>query len=167
MAPSVHRARPGRGLQSSVSRPCRGCAKKNAAQALGRSRGGLRTPIHALVESTGRLQRCFLTGGAVHVTQAEALIEGIAAGAVIADKAFDADPLIQRLRARGARGVIPPRSNRLEARRFDRRGYRQRNFIERCFCRLQHFRRVATRDDKLAQRYSSFIALTAAVVWLR
>ena len=126
------------------------------------------TQIHALVESTGRLQRCFLTGGEIHdVTQAEALIEGIAAGAVIADKAFDADPLIQRLQARGARGVVPPRSNRLEARRFDRRRYCKRNFIERFFCRLKHFLRVATRYDKLAQRYSSFIALTAAVVWLR
>ena len=101
------------------------------------------------------------------MTQAEAFIEEIAAGAVIADKAFDADPLIQRLRARGARGVIPPRSNRLEARRFDRRRYCKRNFIERFFCRLKHFLRVATRYDKLAQRYSSFIALTAAVVWLR
>ena len=89
------------------------------------------------------------------MTQAEALSEGIAAGAVIADKAFDADPLIQRLRARGARGVIPPRSNRLEARRFDRRRSRKRNFIERCFCRVQHFRPVATRYDKLAQRYFS------------
>jgi len=101
------------------------------------------------------------------VTQAEALIEGVAAGAVIADKAFGADPLIQRIRANGARAVIPQRSNRLEARRTDRLRYRKRNIIERFFCRLKHFRRVAKRYDKLAQRYSSFITLTAAVVWLR
>lgn len=115
----------------------------------------------------GQLSRFCLTGGEVHdVTQAETLIEGIAAGAVIADKAFDADTLIERIHASGARAVIPARSNRLTTRRFDRRRYCRRNLIERFFCRLKHFRRVATRYDKLAQRYSSFIALAATVVWL-
>jgi transposase len=115
----------------------------------------------------GQLKRFILTGGEVHdVTQAETLIDGICAGAVIADKAFDADALIKRIHASGAQAVIPARSNRLSARRLNRRRYRRRNLIERFFCRLKHFRRVATRYDKLMQRYSSFIALTAAVVWL-
>lgn len=115
----------------------------------------------------GQLNRFVLTGGEVHdVTQAGTLIEGISAGVVIADKAFDADALLDHIRASGARAVIPARSNRLTTRRLDRKRYRRRNLIERFFCRLKHFRRIATRYDKLAQRFASFIALTAAVVWL-
>lgn len=125
------------------------------------------TKIHALVEAMGQLNRFVLTGGEVHdVTQAGTLIEGISAGVVIADKAFDADALLDHIRASGARAVIPARSNRLTTRRLDRKRYRRRNLIERFFCRLKHFRRIATRYDKLAQRFASFIALTAAVVWL-
>jgi transposase len=128
----------------------------------------LSTKIHALVERVGQLNRFVLTGGEVNdVTQADTLIEGIPAGAVIADKAFDADALIARIRASGAQAVIPARSNRLTTRRLDRRRYRHRNLIERFFCRLKQFRRIATRYDKLAQRYASFIALAAAIVWLR
>lgn len=125
------------------------------------------TKIHALVEGLGQLHRFVLTGGEVHdVTQAQSLIEDIKAGAVIADKAFDSDVLLASIRASGAKAVIPPRSNRLTTRRTDRRRYRRRNLIERFFCRLKHFRRIATRYEKLAQRFSSFIALTAAVVWM-
>lgn len=126
------------------------------------------TKIHALVERVGQLNRFVLTGGEVNdVTQADTLIEGITAGAVIADKAFDADALIARIRASGAQAVIPARSHRLTTRRLDRRRYRHRNLIERFFCRLKQFRRIATRYDKLARRYASFIALAATVVWLR
>lgn len=119
------------------------------------------------MEGLGQLHRFVLTGGEVHdVTQAETLIDGVVAGAVIADKAFDSDPLRAKIQANGAKTVIPPRSNRLTKRRTDRRLYRRRNLIERLFCRLKHFRRIATRYEKLAQRFSSFIALTAAVVWM-
>ena len=125
------------------------------------------TKIHALVEGLGQLHRFRLTGGEVHdVTQAEGLIEDIQAGAVIADKAFDSDALLASIHASGAKAVIPPKSNRVTIRRIDRRRYRRRNLIERFFCRLKHFRRIATRYEKLAQRFSSFIALTAAVVWM-
>jgi transposase len=127
----------------------------------------LSTKIHALVESMGQLSGFTLTGGEVHdVTEAQGLLLGIEAEAVIADKAFDSNELIDFIRAAGAKAVIPARSNRRSKRRLDRKRYRDRNLIERFFCRLKHFRRVATRYDKLAQRYSSFIALTAAVVWL-
>ena len=125
------------------------------------------TKIHALVEGVGQLNRFILTGGETHdVTQAQALLEGIEPEVVIADKGFDSDELIAHIRARGAKAVIPPRSNRLRRRRLDRKCYRSRNLIERFFCRLKQFRRVATRYDKLALRYASFIALAAAVVWL-
>lgn len=115
----------------------------------------------------GQLRSFTLSGGEVHdVTEAHGLLVGIDTEAVIADKAFDSDALIEFIRTGGAKAVIPARSNRRHKRRLDRKRYRNRNLIERFFCRLKHFRRVATRYDKLAGRYSSFIALTAAVVWL-
>ena len=115
----------------------------------------------------GQLQRFVLTGGEVHdVTQAVQLLGDVKATAVIGDKGYDADELIATIRARGAKAVIPPRSNRRRKRRLDRQCYRTRNIIERFFCRLKHFRRIATRYEKLAQRYASFIALAAAAIWL-
>ena len=62
--------------------------------------------------------------------------------------------------------VIPPRRNRLSRRRYDRSAYRDRNRIERFFCRIKQFRRVATRYDKLVERYASIVALGASFVWL-
>lgn len=108
-----------------------------------------------------------LTGGEIHdVTQAGILLEGIATRAVVADKAFDADSLIEHITAQGAKAVIPPRSNRVQPREFDTHQYKHRNLIERFFCRIKQFRRIATRYEKLAHRFSSFIALVAAVIWL-
>jgi transposase len=127
----------------------------------------LTTKIHALVEGLGQLARWTLTGGQVHdVTQAEALVEDLATQAVVADKAYDSDALIQSITDQGAAAVIPSRENRTQPRTFDSHQYKHRNLIERFFCRMKHFRRIATRYDKLASRFSSFIALVAAFLWL-
>lgn len=125
------------------------------------------TKIHALVEGLGNLARWELTGGQVHdVTQAQTLLSGLTMQAVVADKAFDCDALIGNIIAAGGAAVIPPKSNRKIQRDFDRHEYKHRNLIERFFCRLKQFRRIATRYDKLASRFSSFVALVAACIWL-
>ena len=125
------------------------------------------TKIHALVEGLGLLARWTLTGGQVNdITQAQTLIDALVTKAVVADKAYDADALIQFITATGAAAVIPPRENRKQARSFDKHHYKHRNLIERFFCRVKHFRRIATRYDKLASRFSSFIALVAAFLWM-
>ena len=85
---------------------------------------------------------------------------------IIADKAYDCDELIDWLHRRGIRCVIPPKSNRKEPRPYDQHVYKDRNLIERFFCRIKHFRRIATRYDKLALRFSSFIAIVASFIWL-
>jgi len=85
---------------------------------------------------------------------------------VIADKGYDADPFITTIETAGAQAVIPPRSNRLTQRDFDRYLYRDRNLIERFFARIKHFRRIATRYDKLAKSFLSFVHLACAFVWL-
>ena len=62
--------------------------------------------------------------------------------------------------------MIPPKKNRPEQRAYDQYQYRHRNLVERFFCRMKHFRRIATRYDKLASRFSTFIALVACFIWL-
>ncbi|MFC3107293.1 IS5 family transposase [Undibacterium arcticum] len=144
-----------------------GAAKKKE-QALGRSKGGLSTKIHACVEGLGQLARFILTGGQVNdITQAQALIVEIDAAAFLADKAYDADALLACIASKNAKAIIPPRKNRKEQRKFDRHQYRNRNLIERFFAQLKQFRRVATRYDKLASRFGSFVALVASLLWLK
>jgi len=111
---------------------------------------------------------CFiLTEGQAHdITQADTLLQGIDTDAVVADKAFDSDALLHTITDTGAKAVIPPRSNGNTPREYDVHQYKHRNLIERLFCRMKHFRRIATRYDKLAQRFASFVALVAAFVRL-
>jgi len=128
----------------------------------------LTTKIHACVEGLGQLARFILTGGQVHdVTQAQALIETIEPDAVLADKAYDANSLLDCINDKNAKVVIPPTASRKVKREYDRYQYRNRNVIERFFARIKQFRRVATRYDKLASRFASFVALTASLLWLK
>jgi transposase len=120
-----------------------------------------------MVEGLGQLARWTLTAGQVHdITQAPQLIDGLRTRAVVADKAFDAAAFIAAIEHIGAVAVIPSKSNRLTPRDFDRHQYKNRNLVERFFCRIKQFRRIATRYDKLASRFSAFIALTASFIWL-
>jgi transposase len=128
----------------------------------------LSTKIHAAVDGLGNLARFRLTGGERHdITQAEALIEGMLnVGAVVADKAFDADSLLERIEGMQAQAIIPPRSNRREIRSYDKHVYKSRNLVERFFARIKQFRRIATRYDKLASRFAAFVSIVAAFIWL-
>lgn len=120
-----------------------------------------------MVEGLGQLAKWRLTGGQVHdVTQAIALLDGVVAGAVLADKAYDADAVLEKITESKAKAVIPPKSNRLQQREFDKGHYKNRNLVERFFCRIKQFRRIATRYEKLASRYSAFVALAASFIWL-
>ncbi|TCK32695.1 transposase [Paraburkholderia sp. BL8N3] len=138
-------------------------AEKNGPQALGRSRGGLSTKIHLAVDSLGRALRLILTEGQVaDISCAQELVDGLRFKAVIADKGYDSDAFVKSIRASRAKAVIPPRSNRKIQRRYDRMLYRQRNLVERFFNRIKHFRRVATRYDKLAHSYLTFVSIVSA-----
>ena len=125
---------------------------KKGDQALGRSRGGLSTKIHAVVEGLGLLARFSLTGGeAGDSPQALPLLGDLQPASLSADKAYDTDAILQHLADQGIEAVIPPRRHRRVQRRFDRDHYKNRNLIERFFCRIKQFRRIATRYDKLAR----------------
>ena len=120
-----------------------------------------------MVEGLGSLARFHLTGGeAGDCPQALPLLSDLKPGSLSADKAYDSDAILQHLASNGIEAVIPPKSNRLVQRSFDKHLYKNRNLVERFFCRIKQFRRIATRYDKLAERFASFVALAAAVIWL-
>jgi transposase len=82
-----------------------------------------------------------------------------------ADTAYDSNALRQFLRERGTRPVIPNNPTRKQRHPFDRNAYKQRNMIERAFCRLKDWRRIATRYDKLARNFHATVALAAIIIW--
>jgi transposase len=87
---------------------------------------------------------------------------------LLADKAYDSDKVRADLLERGTRPVIPNKDDRKFLHPFDRKRYKKRNAIERMFCRLKDFRRIATRYDKLARNYLAALCLAALVTcWLR
>ncbi len=115
----------------------------------------------------GSLARFRLTGGeAGDSPQALPLLGDLLPDSLSADKAYDTDAIIEHLAANEIQAVIPPKSNRIVHRSFDQHLYKNRNLVERFFCRIKHFRRIATRYDKLAERFASFVALAAAFIWL-
>jgi transposase len=137
-------------------------------QAIGRSRGGLSTKIHALVDALGNPIGFHLTGGEAHdLVGADHLLPDMQAEALIADKAFDADKrVIAPLTAAGKTVVIPPKSNRRSPRSYDRELYKARHLVENFFARLKQFRAIATRYDKTARNFLAAIYLAASIVWL-
>ena len=84
---------------------------------------------------------------------------------LLADKGYDSKDLRDWLEQRGTQAVIPSRSNRRTPYQYDKTIYRQRNIIERMFCRLKNFHRIATRFDRNVKNFLSAICLAAAVIW--
>ncbi len=122
------------------------------------------TKIHACCDARGQVVRCVVSAGQeADIVYAQALIEGIETQALLADKGYDANELLQVLREREIEAVIPPKRNRLEQRGYDRQAYKHRNLVERMFNRLKQFRRVATRYDKLAR---NFLGMLSLACWL-
>src|SRR6266436_3704310 len=142
-------------------------AKKNGAQAIGRSRGGLTTKVHALVDALGNPCNLMLTPGQDHdLTCAIPLLENADPGALLADKAYDADSLIDTLEQRTITPVIPPKANRKVKRDCDFALYCERNLVERFFNKIKHYRAIATRYDKLAQNFLAAVQLVATIILL-
>jgi transposase len=138
------------------------------AHAIGRSRGGLSTKINAAVDENGLPVRLVLTAGQAHdLRAAPLLLEGLKCRDVVADRGYDADALLNMIRASGAKAHIPSTSQRLVQRSVSRRVYRKRNLVERFFCKLKHFRRIATRFDKLARNFLAAVALGSTRLWTR
>jgi transposase len=111
--------------------------------------------------------RLILTGGQVaDVTQGAALVDGIGAEHVIADKGYDSHDLVATIEAAGAEAVLPPRSNRKQPRGYDKHLYKDRNLVERFINRVKQCRRIATRYEKTARNYLAFWQLASIIVLL-
>lgn len=119
-------------------------------------------------DTLGRPLRFMLTAGQRHDNlTAKALLEGFQAEAVLADRAYDNNDLRQTIAKMGAQAVIPSTRSRKLPIPHDQAIYKERNRIERCFNKLKHFRRFATRYDRRADHYLAFIHLAAVILWLR
>ena len=127
------------------------------------------TKINALVGQHGLPVRLALTAGQAHDKNAvPTLLLGVPAGSdVVADRGYDNPTVISDIEAAKATAHIPTTRRKRIQRSVNPVLYRQRNLIERCFNRLKHFRRIATRYDKLAQNYLSAVALAAIRLWTR
>ena len=120
---------------------------------MGRSRGGLTTKIHAMVDAEGRPIKLALSPGQDHdSTKALLLLDDLGNGStLLADRAYDTDAIRAFADERGAWANIPPKSNRKGSFAFSKWVYRQRNLVERFFNKIKQFRGIATRYDRKAE----------------
>lgn len=120
------------------------------------------------VDALGRPLKLILTPGQCgDAPFAPALLEGLAPRRVLADKAYDSNALRCLIANIGAQAVIPCNPTRKQPIPYDFAAYKVRNTIERCFNKLKHFRRFATRFDRRAVHFLAFIHLASAMIWTR
>jgi transposase len=145
------------------------CIAGNGEQQMGRSRGGLTSKIHAVVDTNGLPVHLGLTSGQAHDNRlCPVLLSGLNSRTMLlADRGYDADWIRALVSQQRAWANIPPKRNRKEPICFSPHLYRARNLVERFFNKIKHCRRVATRYDKLAVNYLAFITLASIRLWLR
>lgn len=136
---------------------------------MGRSRGGLTSKIHALVDAEGRPVALKITPGQAHDGRsATDMLGGLGEGQVLlGDRAYDSDALRARMSEQGAWANVKPMPNRKNVPAFSAFLYKYRNLVERFFSRIKHFRAVATGYDKDPENFLASVKLAAVRVWLR
>jgi transposase len=136
---------------------------------MGRSRGGLTTKIHALVDANGLPIGLKLTEGQAHDGRsAEDMLGDLTQDQILlADRAYDSDALRLRLKQRGAWANIKPMPGRKNVPAFSPFLYRYRNLVERFFNKIKQFRAIATRYDKRADNFLASIQLASIRIWIR
>jgi transposase len=134
-------------------------------QAMGRTKGGLNTKIHAVVDNKARPAAVLLSAGhEADITVAPEVIEDVTGACVVADKAYDSQDFRALIVAKGIKTCIPPRANRVEPLAYSKHTYKKRHRVENFFQKIKRFRRVATRYDKLAETYFGFVLLAVLAV---
>lgn len=138
------------------------------AQAIGTSRGGRTSKIHGLTDAAGRPRILLISPGNLSdMTMAPALIEAARGrfDKLIADRGYDSNAIRAAIQDQGAEVVIPATRSRKAPIPYDRHAYRARNLVERLWCRLKDWRRIATRYDKLAANYMAGVFLAASITF--
>lgn len=149
------------------------CALINTApekkeQAIGRSKGGLSTKIHARTDALGNPTGFYLSAGQAHdLNGADVLLDLSLSQTWLMDKAYNSkDRVIDPIHKIKGQIVMPSKSNTLEQRDYDQHLYKARHLIENFFAKLKQYRGIATRYDKLAQNFLSAIYLASSIIWL-
>lgn len=138
------------------------------SQALGRSCGGFSSKIHAKVDAIGLPLNFALSGGQCHDSLfSEELWSKEQCDYLLADRGYDDDSFRSKLVANKTEPVIPGKKNRINSIKYDTFIYKERNFIERFFNRIKHFRRIATRYDKTAVMFMGCLTIVSILVWLK
>jgi transposase len=136
-------------------------------QGIGRSRGGLSTKVHLVVDALGLPLIFEITEGQRHDLQpAKGLLSKAASHCLLADKAYDSDDLRNALTAQGCSAVIPSKTSRAQRLAYDKELYKARSEIECTFSLLKQARRFATRYEKTLRNYAAVVALGCALLWL-
>jgi transposase len=121
-----------------------------------------------VVDAQGLPVRLLLSAGqASDQSAVPHLLAGLPAANVVGDRGYDSNAVLELIRARGGEAYIPSCSRRLAKRSINPQIYRQRNLVERFFCKLKQFRRIATRFDKLARNFLAAVQLASSRIWLR
>lgn len=145
--------------------------KKNGdqkSQALGRSKGGFTTKIHAVCDALGNPIHFILSPGQAHDSRfAIQLIDKLGYEALLADKGYDTDNIIEHVLNNNARAVIPSKKNRLVKRNIDFELYKERHKIECLFGFIKHYRRLFSRFEKYASRFMAFLHFASTLQWLK
>ena len=136
---------------------------------MGRSRGGLTTKIHALVDANGLPILLKITPGQANDGRSAAdMFESLHSGDVLlAYRAHDLDALREAMSERGAIANIKPMPNRIRHTAFSAGLYKLRNGVERFFSKIKHYRAIATRYEKHPENYMALIKLAAARIWMK
>ena len=136
---------------------------------MGRSSGGISTKIHTTTNSFGLPIRFILSPGQQHdSTEAENLVNGFKASYLLADKAYDKNSFLEKVKNEvKAEPVVPPKLNRKVQRVYDKITYKDRNMIERLFCRFKNYRRIATRYEKTAKNFLAMIQIAPICLWIK
>jgi len=175
---------------STPARP-RGAGELRNREALGRSRGGLTSKIHLLADSGCRPPERLTSAGQRHDSVAFLPLMGqlkvtrrgpgrpsTRPGRVLGDKAYSSTAIRSHLRSRGIKATIPEPADQVKNRlgrgsrggrppAFDAAAYKQRNTVERAFCRLRQYRAVATRYDKRDFIWRGTADVASIRIWLR
>ncbi len=140
------------------------------AQAMGRSKAGLSTKAHFACDALGYPLGFILTGANVaDCDQCKPLLESYLrpGAAAIMDKGYDSDAIRAGVKQRGGNAVIAVHPNRSQKPEFDEHIYCDRHRIENLFAKLKHYRRIATRYEKLLHAYAAMLALVCIIIWIK
>jgi transposase len=138
-------------------------------QALGRTKGGLNSKLHAAVDGYGRPLALSLTAGQVSdCPQAIDLLERAGGWKIaIMDRAYDSDAIREYVAERKGEACIPAKSSRIDPVEHNKETYKTRHVVENFFEKLKRSRRIGTRYDKLDRTFFSFIIIWISTLYMR